>query len=106
MAKTYVKDYTNTFLIHGHEYSVTAPARFDSETHELVEDSELDDQAVEIANAMYRQEMSLVSPMDIKKYRAKIGLSQRNLLNCWAGVRILLQCMRRVPFHRKQIISF
>ncbi len=41
MAKTYVKDYTNTFLIHGHEYSVTAPARFDSETHELVEDSEL-----------------------------------------------------------------
>ncbi|MDN6595932.1 MAG: DUF4065 domain-containing protein [Lentilactobacillus parabuchneri] len=77
MAKTYVKDYTNTFLIHGHEYSVTAPARFDSETHELVEDSELDDQAVEIANAMYRQEMSLVSPMDIKKYRAKIGLSQR-----------------------------
>ncbi|BDR58046.1 type II toxin-antitoxin system antitoxin SocA domain-containing protein [Xylocopilactobacillus apicola] len=74
---TYIKDHTNTFLIHGHRYEVTAPARFDQETDELVDDLKLDDQAVEIANQMYRAEMGLVAPIEIKKYRAKIGLSQR-----------------------------
>ncbi|WP_243673958.1 type II TA system antitoxin MqsA family protein [Lentilactobacillus kisonensis] len=77
MVKTYVKDYTNTFLIHGNEYSVTAPARFDSKTNELINDPELDNQAVEIANELYRRDKDLVSPTDIKKYRAKVGLSQR-----------------------------
>ncbi|MDN6900673.1 type II toxin-antitoxin system antitoxin SocA domain-containing protein [Oenococcus sicerae] len=79
MADTYIKDYTNTFLIHGREYEVTAPAKFDSETNKLLDDTVLDDRAVEIANNRYRADMSLVSPEDIKKYRAKIGLSQREL---------------------------
>lgn len=77
MTNTYIKDYTNTFIIHGHEYTVTAPTRFDSDTNKLVDDLILDDQAVEIANSMYRNDMNLVSPEDVKKYRAKIGLSQR-----------------------------
>ena len=81
MTKTYVKNYTNTFIIHGHEYEVTAPARFDSETDELVDDMELDDQAVELANDQYRAEMKLVTPEEIKKYRAKVGLSQREFAN-------------------------
>lgn len=77
MANTYIKDHTNTFLIHGHEYEVTAPARFDCETDALVDDSQLDDQAVEIANKRYRADLRLVSPDEIKKYRLKIGLTQR-----------------------------
>lgn len=77
MQTTYVKDYTNTFIIHQHEYLVTAPARFDATTDELVDDIELDDGAVAIANQMYRQEIGLVSADDIKQYRAKINLSQR-----------------------------
>jgi len=77
MTKTVVKDYTNTFLIRGHEYSVTAPARFDAVTNQLVPDAELDDAAVEIANDQYRQEFQVVTPAEIKKYRTKIGLSQR-----------------------------
>ncbi|WP_281166174.1 helix-turn-helix domain-containing protein [Liquorilactobacillus sicerae] len=79
MTDTYTKNYTNTFMIHGREYKVTAPAKFDSETNELLDDTVLDDQAVEIANNKYRADMGLVSPEDIKKYRAKIGLSQREL---------------------------
>ncbi|MDF7683734.1 DUF4065 domain-containing protein [Lactobacillus sp. ESL0679] len=74
---TYIKDYTNTFIIHSHEYEVTSPAKFDQETNEVVSDTKLDDQAVEIANSLYREEFGLISPQDIKKYRAKIGLSQR-----------------------------
>ncbi len=79
MTDTYIKEYTNTFIIHGREYKVTAPAKFDNETDELLDDMELDDQAVEIANSKYRTDMGLVFPEDIKKYRAKIGLSQREL---------------------------
>lgn len=77
MRNTYIKNYTITFMIHDHEYEVTAPARFDSDTDELIDDNELDDQAVEIANQMYRDDKGLISPNEIKKYRAKIGLSQR-----------------------------
>lgn len=77
MTNTYIKDHTNTFNIHGHQYTVTAPARFDSDTNKLIDDTKLDDRAVEIANSMYRDEMHLVLPEDIKKYRAKLGLSQR-----------------------------
>lgn len=79
MAKTYVKDYTNTFMIHGHEYEVTAPALFDSGTGRLLEDDDLDDAAVEMANQQYRDEFGLVTPDEIKKYREKVGLSQREL---------------------------
>lgn len=77
MANTYIKDYTNTFIVHGHEYEVTSLARFNSDTDEIVDDMTLDDRAVEIANQMYRDDIGLVSPDNIKKYRVKIGLSQR-----------------------------
>lgn len=78
MSDTYLKDYTNTFDIKGHSYTVTAPARFDVVTGELVDDRVLDDQAVEIANDMYRHEFHIVSPVDIKAFRHRLMLSQRD----------------------------
>ena len=75
----YQKDYTTIYTINGREYEVTAPALFDSETDEMIPDVELDDQAAEIARQRYRDDLGLLSPNDLKKYRAKIGLTQRNL---------------------------
>lgn len=75
----YQKNFTTTYTINGHEYTVTAPALFDSNTNELIPDKELDDQAAEIARQQYRAEMGLLSPQELKQYRAKVGLSQRNL---------------------------
>ncbi|KRL27220.1 phage associated protein [Limosilactobacillus frumenti DSM 13145] len=75
----YQKNFTTTYTINGHEYTVTAPALFDSNTNELIPDKKLDDQAAEIARQQYRDEMGLLSPKDLKQYRAKVGLSQRNL---------------------------
>lgn len=75
----YQKDFTTTYTINGHEYSVTAPALFDSNTNKIIPNKELDDQAAEIARQQYRNDMGLLSPKDLKYYRAKIGLSQRNL---------------------------
>ena len=46
---------------------------------ELIPDKELDDQAAEIARQQYRDEMGLLSPQELKQYRTKVGLSQRNL---------------------------
>lgn len=77
MASTYIKDYTNTFIIHDHEYKVTAPARFECGSDRLLDDNQLDDHAVEMANQMYRDDQGIVSPIEIKNYRAKIGLNQR-----------------------------
>ncbi|MCT3326889.1 hypothetical protein LTZ12_08995 [Lacticaseibacillus paracasei] len=74
-----VKAHTNTFLIRGREYEVTAPAKFDRITGELVDDKKLDDAAVELANEKYRQDMDIISPEEIKKYRANTNLSQRDL---------------------------
>ncbi|GAX00070.1 type II toxin-antitoxin system antitoxin SocA domain-containing protein [Secundilactobacillus mixtipabuli] len=78
MDNTYIKSYTNTFVIKGHSYTVTAPARFDSKTNELVDDFELDDQAAEKANEMYREEFDLLSPKEIKSFRNRLTLSQRD----------------------------
>ncbi|KRL83814.1 type II toxin-antitoxin system antitoxin SocA domain-containing protein [Ligilactobacillus apodemi] len=75
----YQKDFTTTYTINGREYTVTAPALFDSTTDELLPNKELDDKAAEIARQLYREEMGLITPEELKKYRAKIGLSQRNL---------------------------
>lgn len=75
----YQKNFTTTYTINGHEYTVTAPALFDSNTNKLIPDKELDDQAAEIARQQYRNDMGLLSPQDLKQYRAKVGLSQRNL---------------------------
>lgn len=77
MVNSYIKDFTNTYVIHGEDYVVTSPARFDSETDEIIDDLELDEAAVEKAHEMYRKENGLVSPTEIKNYRARIGLSQR-----------------------------
>ncbi|MFC6295833.1 type II TA system antitoxin MqsA family protein [Lactiplantibacillus daoliensis] len=79
MSKTYIKDYTNSFLIHGQEYTVTAPARFDASSNQLIPDNQLDDIAVELANKQYRQQFKLVTPEEIKTYRAQVGLTQREL---------------------------
>ena len=75
----YQKNFTTTYTINGHEYTVTAPALFDSNTNELLPSKELDDQAAEMARQQYRDEMGLLSPKDLKQYRAKVGLTQRNL---------------------------
>ncbi|QVI34361.1 toxin-antitoxin system, antitoxin component, Xre domain protein [Lacticaseibacillus chiayiensis] len=93
MSKKYViKNHTNTFLIRGKEYEVSAPAKFDQTTGELVDDKELDDAALEIANNKYRQEMNIVSPEEIKKYRARTNLSQRDLANLmgWSPTTVAL----------------
>lgn len=74
-----VKAHTNTFLIRGREYEVTAPAKFERITGELVDDKKLDDVAVELANEKYRQDMDIISPEEIKKYRAAKNLSQPDL---------------------------
>lgn len=39
----YKKDFTTTYTINGHEYSITSPALFDSNTNELIPNNELDD---------------------------------------------------------------
>ncbi len=75
----YQKDFTTIYTVNGREYTVTAPALFDSDTNELIPDKELDDKAAELARQQYRDEMGLLSPKEIKQYRAKVGLSQRNL---------------------------
>lgn len=75
----YQKDFTTTYTINGREYTVTAPALFDDKTNELIPDNELDDAAAEIARQQYRDDMGFLSPNDLKAYRAKVGLSQRNL---------------------------
>lgn len=75
----YKKDFTTTYTINGHEYSITSPALFDSNTNELIPNNELDDKAAEKARQLYRKDMDLISPQDLKKYRAKLSLSQRNL---------------------------
>lgn len=87
-----IKDHTNTFLIRGKEYKVTAPAKFDRRTGELIPDQRLDDAAVALANAKYRQEMDIVSPEEIKKYRARMNLSQRELADLmgWSPTTIAL----------------
>lgn len=76
---TYQKDFTTTYTIAGHEYTVTAPALFDSVTNEIVPDNKLDDQATEIAREQYRKDMGLVSPTAIKEFRTKNKLAQFDL---------------------------
>lgn len=76
---TYQKDFTTIYTINGHEYKVTAPALFDSKTNELVPDKKLDDRATKIARQKYRDDVGLIGPDDLRNYREKVGLSQRNL---------------------------
>lgn len=75
----YKKAFTTTYTINGHEYTVTEPALFDCNTNELIPDKKLDDKAAEIARQLYRNDMGLVTPKELKEYRAKLGISQRKL---------------------------
>lgn len=75
----YQKNFTTTYIINGREYRITAPALFDSETHELLASTELDDRAAEMARSQYRVDMGLLTPQKIKDYRTKIGLTQEEL---------------------------
>lgn len=69
----YKKDFTTTYTINDHEYTVTAPALFDCNTNELIPDKVLDDKAAEIARQQYRNDMELVTPKELKEYRAKLA---------------------------------
>lgn len=99
MSETYVKDYTNTYNVRGHEYEITAPARFDSSTNNIVSDSNLDDAAAEMANAIYRKEFDIVTPEQIKTFRKSNGLSQRDLskLLGWSKTTVALYEAGAIP---------
>lgn len=96
---TYIKNYTNTFDIKGKEITVTAPARFEKNTDRLINDNELDDQAAEIAQEIYRQKYGFVGPADIKKLRKKWKLSQRQLASVlgWSPSTIALYEVGEIP---------
>lgn len=76
---SYQKNCTTVYKINGREYHVTAPALFDSKTHKQIPNDELDDNAVKIARQKYRDDMGIISPEDLKEYRSKVGISQRDL---------------------------
>ncbi|WP_367376943.1 helix-turn-helix domain-containing protein [Levilactobacillus cerevisiae] len=44
----------------------------------MLDDNELDDAAVEIANQKYRDEFGLITPQEIRSYRDKLNLSQHD----------------------------
>lgn len=99
MSNTYVKNYTNAFDIRGKEISVTAPARFDSDTDELIDDMELDNQAVKLAKKKFRQKYDYVDPKDIKELRKNWNLSQRNFAKVigWSPSTIALYEAGEIP---------
>ncbi|WP_281681904.1 type II TA system antitoxin MqsA family protein [Lactobacillus gallinarum] len=74
---SYIANYTNTYDIRGHEIEITAPARFDDQTHEVIPDLKMDDQAAKLALEKFRQIYGVVSPEKMKNLRKKWNLSQR-----------------------------
>ncbi len=76
---SYIKNFTTEYLFGGKTYKITAPARFDAETDQPIYDAELDERATEMARQAYRNDMGLVSPAELKGFRDKVGLSQRDL---------------------------
>ena len=74
---SYIANYTNTYDIRGHEIEITAPARFDDQTHEVIPDLKLDDQAAKLALEKFRKIYGVVSPEKMKNLRKKWNLSQR-----------------------------
>lgn len=99
MTKTYIKTYTNTFNIRGKEITITAPARFDSKTDKLVDDMELDDKAVELAQAKFREKYRYISPDELKGLRNKWHLSQRNFAKVvgWSPSTVALYEAGEIP---------
>lgn len=74
---SYIANYTNTYDIRGHEIEITAPARFDDQTHEVIPDLKMDDQAAKLALEKFRKIYGVVSPEKMKNLRKKWNLSQR-----------------------------
>lgn len=99
MQNTYVKDYTNSFVIRGIDIQVTAPARFDEETNQVIPDMELDNQAVKLAQEKYRKQFDFVGPSDIKKLREKWTLTQKQLAEIigWSPSTIALYEVGEIP---------
>lgn len=99
MTKTYVKDYTNTFEIKGETIEVTAPARFDSKTNKIIDDMELDNHAIKMAQNKYRKKFNVIGPIDIKALRKKWNLTQKQLANVigWSSWTIALYEVGEIP---------
>lgn len=96
---SYIANYTNSYDIRGHEIEVTAPARFDDQTNQVIPDLELDDQAAKLALQKFRKQYDVVSPHDIKQLRKKWKLSQRKLAHIlgWSPSTIALYEAGAVP---------
>lgn len=99
MTKTYVKDYTNTFEIKGETIEVTAPARFDSKTNKIIDDMELDNRAIKMAQNKYRKKFNVIGPIDINALRKKWNLTQKQLANVigWSPLTITLYEVGEIP---------
>lgn len=74
---SYIANYTNTYDIRRHEIEITASARFEDQTHEVIPDLKLDDQAAKLALEKFREIYGVVSPEKMKNLRKKWNLSQR-----------------------------
>ncbi len=86
-------------MIRGHEIEITAPARFDDRTHEVIPDLELDDQAVKLALEKFRKIYDVVSPEQMKALRKKWHLSQRKFAKVlgWSSSTVALYEAGAVP---------
>ena len=98
MTKTYVKNYTNTFEIKGETIEVTAPARFDSKTNKIIDDMELDNRAIKMAQNKYLKKFNVIGPIDIKALRKKWNLTQQlaNVIG-WSSLTIALYEVGEIP---------
>lgn len=96
---SYIADYTNTYDIRGHKIEITAPARFDDQTHEVIPDLKLDDQAAKLALEKFRKLYGVVSPEQMKALRKKWDLSQRKFAKVlgWSPSTIALYEAGAVP---------
>jgi len=74
-----IKDFTQIFTIRGESISITAPAKFNESTGEMVYDQKLDDDAIELAQNIYREKHAYIMPHEIKIFRETLGMSQSNL---------------------------
>ena len=74
---TSIKNYTNTFNIRGKEIEITAPARLEDATQEIVPDMTLDNAAIKMAQEEYRKKFNIVKLEEIKALRKKWQLSQK-----------------------------
>ena len=90
--KTYIKDDEQVFSIRGVDILVTAPARFDAITNEMVYDGVLDDDAIEKAYAIYREQHGYLSPQLIREIRKNLGISQRDFatLMGWSQTTVVM----------------